>query len=81
MSRTDAASFSSLLQCVVAVHVVISLVTHLSLGGQLGNYNARVLVTGLERRLKLGQLILLRIVVPITIYFVSALELNLFILS
>lgn len=38
---------------------------------QLGNYNARVIVTGLERRLTLGQLIFLRLIVPIVIYFVS----------
>lgn len=41
----------------------------LSFIAALGNFNARVLVSGLDRRLKLSQLILLRIAVPVVIYF------------
>lgn len=38
---------------------------------QLGNYNARVIVTGLDRRLTLDRLIFLRLIVPVVMYFVS----------
>ncbi|GJE94695.1 SNG1 family protein [Phanerochaete sordida] len=41
----------------------------LSFIAALGNFNARVLISGLERRLKLTRLIMLRIVVPVIIYF------------
>jgi len=35
----------------------------------LANFNARVVISGIERRLKLRQLIALRYVVPFIIYF------------
>ncbi|KIP08990.1 hypothetical protein PHLGIDRAFT_87282 [Phlebiopsis gigantea 11061_1 CR5-6] len=35
----------------------------------LGNYQARVMVTGLEKRLTFGRLILVRLLVPILMYF------------
>ncbi|EKM53634.1 uncharacterized protein PHACADRAFT_260093 [Phanerochaete carnosa HHB-10118-sp] len=41
----------------------------LSFIAALGNFNARVLASGLERRLTLPRLILLRLVIPVVMYF------------